>query len=303
MIEILRAYFLLGLCYRDILRCLASMHGIVISMRTLKRLLKAESLYRRKYFTDVLDVALFIQQEVMGSGAMLGYRLMHHKCIQHGFTVSQDTVRLLLHIIDPEGIASRRRHRLVRRVYMNLGPNYLWHIDGYDKLKPYGICISGAIDGLSRYILWLEAHVSNSDPRVIAGYFMNTVRQLNGCPIRLRADKGTENAYVREMLKFLRTDHGDQFANNCYLVGSSNHNQRIEQWWEILRKTNVQYWMNMFAMLKDQGCFTGDFLDVALLQFCFMQLIQVRWVMYGCEWQCVKLNLYDLMWPLANDKS
>ena len=39
----------------------------------------------------------------------------------------------------------------------------------------------------------------------------------------------------------------------------------------------------MFAMLKDQGCFTGDFLDVALLQFCFMQLIQVRWVMYGCE--------------------
>ena len=77
-----------------------------------------------------------------------------------------------------EGIASRRRHRLVRRVYMNLGPNYLWHIDGYDKLKPYGICISGAIDGFSRYILWLEAHVSNSDPRVIAGYFMNTVRQL-----------------------------------------------------------------------------------------------------------------------------
>ena len=117
----------------------------------------------------------------------------------------------------------------------------MWHIDGYDKLKPYGICISGAIDGFSRYILWLEAHVSNSDPRVIAGYFMNTVRQLNGCPIRLRADKGTENAYVREMLKFLRTDHGDQFANNCYLVGSSNHNQRIEQWWEILRKTNVQY--------------------------------------------------------------
>ena len=41
MIEILRAYFLLGLCYRDILRRLASMHGIVISMRTLQRLLKA----------------------------------------------------------------------------------------------------------------------------------------------------------------------------------------------------------------------------------------------------------------------
>ena len=27
------------------------------------------------------------------------------------------------------------------------GPNYLWHMDGYDKLKPYGFCIHGAIDG------------------------------------------------------------------------------------------------------------------------------------------------------------
>ena len=27
------------------------------------------------------------------------------------------------------------------------GPNFLWHCDGYDKLKPYGLCIHGCIDG------------------------------------------------------------------------------------------------------------------------------------------------------------
>ena len=27
------------------------------------------------------------------------------------------------------------------------GPNWLWHIDRYDKRKPYGFAIHGAIDG------------------------------------------------------------------------------------------------------------------------------------------------------------
>ena len=27
------------------------------------------------------------------------------------------------------------------------GPNYLWHVDGYDKLTPYGLNIHGCIDG------------------------------------------------------------------------------------------------------------------------------------------------------------
>ena len=27
------------------------------------------------------------------------------------------------------------------------GPNYIWHADGYDKLKPFGITIHGCIDG------------------------------------------------------------------------------------------------------------------------------------------------------------
>lgn len=27
------------------------------------------------------------------------------------------------------------------------GPNYVWHADGYDKLKPFGLAIHGCIDG------------------------------------------------------------------------------------------------------------------------------------------------------------
>lgn len=27
------------------------------------------------------------------------------------------------------------------------GPDFVWHLDGYDKLKPYGFAIHGYIDG------------------------------------------------------------------------------------------------------------------------------------------------------------
>lgn len=50
-------------------------------------------------------------------------------------------------IMDPEGVELRSRHRLQRRVYVSQGPNFVIHIDGYDKLKPYGFPIHGAIDG------------------------------------------------------------------------------------------------------------------------------------------------------------
>ena len=146
-------YFDLGLSYKDILSCLAYNEGIIMSRSTLKRKLKRQNLSRRKNKTNILEVAMFIQEEVEKSGQLHGYKLMHLKCIHKGYVVTQETVRLLLHIIDPEGIAIRRRGRLRRRTYVNIGPDFIWHTDGYDKLKPYGICIHGAIDGFSRYII------------------------------------------------------------------------------------------------------------------------------------------------------
>ena len=28
------------------------------------------------------------------------------------------------------------------------GPNFIWHVDGYDKLSHFNLCIHGCIDGL-----------------------------------------------------------------------------------------------------------------------------------------------------------
>ena len=62
-------------------------------------------------------------------------------------TFSRHAVSTVQQQIDPEGVEMRRRHQFSRRTYINKGPNFLIHLDGYDKLKRYGFPIHGAICG------------------------------------------------------------------------------------------------------------------------------------------------------------
>ena len=50
-------------------------------------------------------------------------------------------------MLDPDGVEMKKRHQLKRRVYSSKGPNFSVHVDQYDKLRAYGFCVHGAIDG------------------------------------------------------------------------------------------------------------------------------------------------------------
>jgi hypothetical protein len=43
----------------------------------------------------------------------------------------------------------------------------------------------------------------------------------------------------------------------------------------MLRRQCVQFWMNQFSKLRDDGHFDGGKLDQLLIQYCFMEAIQV----------------------------
>jgi len=119
--------------------------------------------------------------ELSGSGSCVGYRQMH-QCLRddHGLVVDRNTVRLAMGHLDPDGVSRRTRKRFIRRTYRCKGPNFLWHVDGYDKLKPFGFAIHGPIDGYSRKILWLEVAHTNNDPCVVGNYFVECVEQIGG---------------------------------------------------------------------------------------------------------------------------
>ncbi|KAG5863483.1 hypothetical protein JTB14_038439 [Gonioctena quinquepunctata] len=88
---------------------------------------------------------------------------------------------------------------------------------------------------------------------------MKTVESLGGCPKMIQTDMGTENGYVEQMQNF----SGDRNLGAIFIYGRSTANQRIESWWNILS-------------LKDNGHFNGSFIDKSLVQFVFMDIIQVR---------------------------
>lgn len=77
-------------------------------------------------------------------GCCGGYRSMAAILRQkYHLRASCETTRQILGQLDPLGVAARARHRLIRRSYVSRGPNQTWHVDGYDKLRPYGFAISG----------------------------------------------------------------------------------------------------------------------------------------------------------------
>ena len=130
--------------------------------------------------------------------------------------------------LDPEGVLSRRKKRLRRRCYSVQGPDSLWHIDGYDKLKPYGFSIHGCIDRFSRRKIWLKVAPSNKHPSAIASYYYSALREMYGVPTRIRSDDGTENSIIEPVQIFLRSAHDDEFAGiESFLKGTSPAIQRI----------------------------------------------------------------------------
>ena len=275
--SIIENYFNAGYKYCEILAFLIAYHGINISLRQLKRILNTKGLRRRKHPSDLEDVINVIEREIQGSGSCIGYRTMWQRLrTDYKLVVSQNTVRLALKLIDPDGVTRRRKHRLQRRRYKARGPNHLWHLDGYDKLKPFGFCIHGCIDGYSRRIMWLEVGTTNNNPRVIAKYFIDCVRQVQGTASIVRADRGTENVKVAGIQRFLRRNDTDSFSgNSSFMYGKSVSNQRIEAWWSQLRKGCTEWWINYFKDLRDRGLYCdADIINVECLKFCYMPVIQ-----------------------------
>ena len=89
-----------------------------------------------------------IIEMINGPASSGGYRSVWHSLEMEGLRIPCVVAQDLLKELDPDGVKARKAHRLKRRVYRNPGPNYSWHIDGYDKLKPWGFPIHGAIGWL-----------------------------------------------------------------------------------------------------------------------------------------------------------
>ena len=276
--ENLEKYFKDGLSYDEIILFLRRFDGIDISKRNLHRKLRERGLYRRRNHATANAVLSATKNQLQGSGRNFGYRLMHQKLRLLNINTNRETVRHCLSILDKEGVSARKHHRFRRRQYISLGPNYTWHLDGYDKLKPYGFAIHGAIDGWSRKVLWLYVGRSNNDPRIVSSLYLNCVSDLNLLPRLVRTDRGSENVIIAGCQRFFRRNHSDSNSgHDSFRYGPSTRNQRIESWWSIFRKNRSDWWISFFKDLCDSDAYDPSTpAHVECARFCFGGILQTE---------------------------
>ncbi|XP_046569874.1 uncharacterized protein LOC124278183 [Haliotis rubra] len=282
--ELIREYYTAGFTQIEICALLYLRHGINLSIRHLNRIMTQRSIRRHVHMEELVAA---VQYELSESGAYLGCRSMSRRLLsRHNIQASRDAVLQIQHELDPEGVQLRRYHRLSRRVYRNAGPNFLIHLDGYDKLKPYGFAIHGCMDGYSRRILWLRVSNTNNDPGVIASYFLDYLKEIQGVPRCIKMDEGTENGVVENIQKAFRWFHGDErCGDRSVITGSSHTNQRIERWWRTQRCGGIAYWIDLFKDKVQEGCvITSNRLHIECLRFCFTDLIQEELNHISIDW-------------------
>ena len=75
-------------------------------------------------------------------------------------------------------------------LYYDKSPNRVWHLDSYDKFKPFGFESKRCIDGDSRCILWLNILRSNKYPKEVCNIFVNYFTVTKRIPQKIAVNLG-----------------------------------------------------------------------------------------------------------------
>ena len=146
--EIVERYFSLGFGAKEIALFLLNVHGIRISLRQLKRVLRYRGCRRRTFPGDLNEVIEVVEEELRGSGSVLGYRATYQQLvINHGLVTTREIVRQVLKTFDPEGVELISRHRLRQRVYRAKGPNYTDMINWNHLDFAYMVLLMATVEG------------------------------------------------------------------------------------------------------------------------------------------------------------
>ena len=222
--------------------------------------------------TDDATLLAAVRQELSGSRSSIGYRRVWAHLQKTGLKVRREDVRRVILQYDPDGVSRRKRRKLRQRKYFSAGPNYSWHTDGHDKLKPFGFSLHGCIDGFLRRLTWVEVSSSNKKPEIIGKFYLDV-------------DDGTEHAIIQPIHILLPDSVGDNNSVNSFSVIPSTHNQWIEAYWSKLRQDRIGWWQDFFRDMVDLELFNpASHALVDCLKFCFIGVLRKELKEMADEW-------------------
>jgi hypothetical protein len=228
----------------EIIEELQEKEGIFLTKGAIVRMRSEMNLMRRIRGPEAQAEADQLAYHVIADGLLTGPIDGYGKGYLHAHfrsshvNVQRDRLFKVYKTLNPEGVQRRKKDLQRRRgEYIVPGPNWLWSIDGHDKLKPYGIEIYAGIDAYSRFITWIYVGVSNATAVSVAQQYIHCVKKGGIFPQFVRSDCGGETgmlAFTHYQLS--KADDPSISLADCYLYGTSTANQRIEKWWENLTK-------------------------------------------------------------------
>ncbi|KAL4789390.1 hypothetical protein BDV19DRAFT_397054 [Aspergillus venezuelensis] len=204
-----------------------------------------------------------------------------------GLLIGRDRLFSMYKQLVPEAVQTSlhdlQRHR---GTYIVPGPNFIWSIDGYLKLAPYGIEIYAAIDAYSRYIIWVYVGVSSRTAVSVLKQFLDTLKVTSRQPRFVRSDRGREPVLLaKAQHKLQQSYHSDISIKDCYLYGTSTANQRIEAWWDQLTRGLLFRYQAYFKALVQEGHFSNDALaDQIAFYAIYMPIISIQITSFVRSW-------------------
>ncbi|KAL4956709.1 hypothetical protein BDW69DRAFT_70105, partial [Aspergillus filifer] len=281
-----------GLGEADILKVLRS-EGYGIQARTLRFIRTKLGML---YWTlnpvrdqEQVNAVMETLRTELASGQIEGYgrRMLATHFRSQGLLIGRDRLFSLYSQLAPEAV-QRRLHDLQRHrgAYIVPGPNFIWSIDGYLKLAPYGIEIYAAIDAYSRYIIWVYVGISSRTAVSVLRQFLDTLKVTSRQPRYVRSDRGGETVLLAEAQhKLQQSYHPEISIQDCYLYGTSTANQRIEAWWgQLTRGLLFRYRAYFQALVEDGHFFKDSLADQIALYAIYMPIISIQITSFVRTW-------------------
>lgn len=234
-------------------------HGMKKRLRTAEERQRAQTL-TRQFLEGSLESTAAIQS--LGRGYLHNYIRSRARV-----AISQHEAYKIYRTMRPDDVQRRLEMGWTHRTRFAVpGPNFVWCLDGYDRLEGFGFQIHACIDAYSRYIVWIHVGRRSTASMGVMVQYLRTVRNAGFRPLFTRTEVGgvmplvaaaqyrlaeaaqTRVPYVNTEGETVVLQQGGQIKS-CHFSGPSIGNGRIDSWWRQLRQGFSDRWIVGSAFL------------------------------------------------------
>ena len=102
----------------------------------------------------------------------------------------------------PDEVLQRKARRLVRKQFWTVGVNDIWSMDQHNKCRRFQLFLHVGLEAHTSNVLWLKVWWTNRNPRLICGWYCDTVEQIGYREYLFSVISGFDLGTVVLMLSF-----------------------------------------------------------------------------------------------------